>query len=439
MEETSEYSHTDVQIRRADSRTIRAAQDVLSGTSRRGVLATVLPFLGPAFVAAVAYVDPGNFATNIASGAKYGYMLLWVIVASNLMAMLIQMLSAKLGIATGKALAEHCRDRWPRPIVIVMWLAGEMVAIATDLAEFLGAAVGFALLFGAPLIWGGILTAVSTFIILSFEKRGFRPIEAVIATMVGVIAVCYVIEMILGKPDWQAIAYHAFVPRLSGPDSVMLASGILGATVMPHVIFLHSALTSGRIVTRDPVQLKRLVRFELIDVIIALGIAGMINGAMLIMAAKVFHGTGHTAVGTIEEAHQTLKPLLGNASSIVFGISLLASGLSSSAVGTMSGQVIMQGFLHREIPVWIRRSVTMAPSLVVILLGMEPTRVLVFSQVLLSFGIPFALVPLMMFTSNRDLMGVLVNGRLTAATGWAVALLIISLNVFLLGQTFIGG
>jgi manganese transport protein len=429
----------EVKVRSADSQTVRAAADVLSGTSKRGVLATIMPFLGPAFVAAVAYVDPGNFATNIAGGARYGYMLLWVIMASNIMAMIIQMLSAKLGIATGKNLAEHCRDRWPKAVVLVMWFAGEMVAIATDLAEFLGAAVGFALIFGTPLIWGGILTAVATFAILAFEKRGFRPLEAVIAAMVGIIAVCYVIETVLGRPDWGAIAYHAVVPRLQGPDSIMLASGILGATVMPHVIFLHSALTSGRIVTRDPVQIRRLMRFELIDVIIALGIAGMINAAMLIMAAKVFHGTGHTGVGTIEEAHRTLKPLLGNASSVVFGISLLASGLSSSAVGTMSGQIIMQGFLHREIPLWVRRGVTMAPSLLVIMIGMEPTRVLVFSQVLLSFGIPFALVPLIQFTSDRRLMGVLVNSKLTTAVASVIAALIIGLNVFLLYQTFLGG
>ena len=439
MSTTPEPQLEGVRIRQADSSTVRAAADILSGKSRRGLLQTILPFLGPAFVAAVAYVDPGNFATNISGGARYGYTLLWVIVASNLMAMLIQMLSAKLGIATGKSLAEHCRDRFPRVLVWLMWLAGEMVAIATDLAEFLGAAVGFALLFGFPLIWGGILTAVATFVILGLEKRGFRPLEAVIASMVGVIALCYLIETLLGRPDWRAIAYHAVVPRLKGPDSVMLASGILGATVMPHVIFLHSALTSGRIVTRDPVQLRTLMRFELIDVIIALGIAGMINAAMLIMAAKVFHGTGHLNVGTIEEAHRTLEPLLGKASSVVFGISLLASGLSSSAVGTMSGQVIMQGFLHREIPLWIRRGVTMAPSLVVIAVGMEPTRVLVFSQVLLSFGIPFALMPLMIFTSNRKVMGVLTNHRITTVLGWIVAALIITLNVFLLQQTFLEG
>lgn len=427
-----------VAVRSADSATVRAADDILNGRSKRGLLGSLLPFLGPAFVASVAYVDPGNFATNISGGARFGYMLVWVIVLSNLMAMLIQMLSAKLGIATGRNLAEHCRDRFHPVVVWGMWILGELVAIATDLAEFLGAAVGFQLLFHLPLLWGGILTAITTFVILGLERRGFRPLEAAIAAMVGVIAACYVIEIFLSRPDWKQIGTSIVVPRLEGTESVLLASGILGATVMPHVIFLHSALTQGRIVTRDPEQLRRLMRFQLVDVVVALGVAGFVNAAMLIMAAKVFHGTGHASVGSIEEAHATLQPLLGSASSVVFGISLLASGLSSSAVGTMSGQVIMQGFLRREIPLWVRRAVTMAPSLIVIALGMDATRVLVISQVLLSFGIPFALVPLILFTRSRDLMGPLANSRLTNITSGATAVLIIALNVFLLVQTFAG-
>ncbi|WP_376794708.1 Nramp family divalent metal transporter [Thermogemmatispora sp.] len=419
--------------------TVQAANEVLSGQSRRSLLRRVLPFLGPAFIASVAYIDPGNFSTNIQGGASFGYLLLWVIVASNLMAMLIQALSAKLGIATGLNLPEMCRNYFPRPIVWGMWLLAEIVAMATDLAEFLGAAVGFQLLFHIPLLLGGLLTAVVTFLILGLERYGFRPLEAVISALVGVIALCYVIETVLVRPAWGTIAYHAFVPQFSGPESILLASGILGATVMPHVIYLHSALTQGRIVVRDPLRLRRLFRYELLDVIIAMGIAGFVNAAMLIMAAGTFFQAGLRQVGTLEEAYRTLQPLLGSAASWVFAISLLISGLSSSTVGTMSGQVIMQGFLHRQIPVWLRRLITMLPSLIVILIGLEPTRTLVISQVVLSFGIPFALVPLILFTQRRDIMGVLVNSRLTTVLAWIVAGLIIALNVFLLYQVFTGG
>jgi manganese transport protein len=420
------------------ARTAEAAREALTGRTK-GRVRRLLPFLGPAFIAAVAYVDPGNFATNIQGGAQFGYLLLWVIVASNLMAMLIQSLSAKLGIATGRNLPEMCRERFPQPVVVGMWVLAEVVAMATDLAEFLGAAIGFQLLFHIPLLVGGFLTAISTFLILSLERRGFRPLEAVITTLVGVIAVSYLIETILDRPDWGAIGFHAVVPQFSGTESLLLAVGILGATVMPHVIYLHSALTQGRIVTRDPQLLRRLFRFELVDVLIAMGIAGMVNAAMLIMAASTFFSTGASHVSTIEEAYRTLTPLLGPASSVVFAISLLASGLSSSTVGTMSGQVIMQGFLHRQIPIWVRRLVTMLPSLVVISIGLDPTRTLVLSQVVLSFGIPFALVPLILFTRRADLMGVLVNHRLTTAIASAVAGVIILLNVFLLYQTFLGG
>ncbi len=421
-----------------DASTIQAANAVLQGTSKKGFFARLLPFLGPAFIACVAYVDPGNFATNIAAGAQYGYMLLWVILASNLMAMLIQALSAKLGIATGKNLAEMCREQFPRPVVWAMWGLMEIMAMATDLAEFLGAALGFNLLFGIPLFEAGILTAISTFLILSLEKRGFRPLEAVITTFVGVIAICYVIETILDRPTWGLIGYHFVVPQFQGTESILLATGILGATVMPHVIFLHSALTQGRIVVREPAQLKKLFRFELIDVAVAMGVAGLVNAAMLIMAAATFHANGLGAIGTIEEAYKTLQPLLGPAAGTVFAVSLLASGLSSSTVGTMAGQVIMQGFLHRRISVWLRRLVTILPSLIVIYLGLDPTRTLVISQVVLSFALPFAVVPLVMFTRRRDLMGVLVNHKLTTIAAVIVATLIISLNLFLLYQTFFG-
>ena len=374
-----------------------------------------------------------------AGGANYGYTLLWVIVGSNLMAMLIQLLSAKLGIATGHNLAEHCRARFPRWVVWSMWGLMELVAMATDLAEFLGAALGFNLLFGIPLWLAGILTAIATFLILGLERYGFRPLEAVITSFVGVIAVSYVIETILDRPDWGLVAFHAFVPQFSGKDSILLATGILGATVMPHAIYLHSALTQSRIVTREPSKLKRLFRFELVDVLIAMGMASLVNGAMLIMSAATFHTQGLQNIGTIEDAYRTLEPLLGPAASVVFALSLLASGLSSSSVGTMAGQVIMQGFLHREIPVWIRRSVTMIPSLIVISLGLDPTSTLVFSQVVLSFGLPFAIIPLVMFTSNTKLMGVLTNRPVTTLIASLVAALIVVLNFYLVFSFIMGG
>lgn len=429
----------DTKVRPADEKTVNDAMDVLQGTSKKSLLARLFPFMGPAFVAAVAYIDPGNFATNIQSGSEYGYLLLWVIVASNLMAMLIQSLSAKLGIATGRNLAEMCRDHFSPPVVTAMWVLMELVAMATDLAEFLGAALGFNLLFHIPLIWGAVLTALVTFAALALERYGFRPVEALIAALVGVVAFSYIAETIMDVPDWGQVAYHATVPILHGTETVLLAAGILGATVMPHVVFLHSSLTQGRVVTRRPELLKRLYHYELIDVVIALGVAGLVNGAMLIMAAATFNRQGLTGVGTIEQAHRTLEPLLGKASASVFAISLLASGLSSTLVGTMSGQVIMQGFMHRQIPLWVRRGVTMAPSFIVILMGLEPTRTLVMSQVVLSFGLPFAIVPLIMFTRRKDLMGTLANARFTTVIASGVAALIIFLNIYLLYQTFRGG
>lgn len=416
-------------------RTVSSAVDVLEGRSDKRFWARLLPFLGPAFIAAIAYVDPGNFATNIQAGAKYGYLLIWVIVASNLMAMLIQILSAKLGIATGKNLAEVCRDRFSRRTVIGMWGVAELVAMATDLAEFLGAALGFNLLLGIPLFPAALLTAVATFLILGLQKYGFRPLEAVISVMVGIIALCYIIELFIGSPDWGAVGHNLVNPRFDGTESVLLATGILGATVMPHVIYLHSALTQDRIVTREPRLLKRLVRFEIIDVVIAMGLAGFVNAAMLIMAASTFHAEGLADIASIEEAHRTLEPLLGSAASTIFALSLLVSGLSSSTVGTLAGQTIMQGFLNRTIPLWIRRGVTMLPALIVVAIGLDPTRTLVISQVVLSFGIPFALIPLVMFTRSRSLMGVLVNHRATTLAASAVATVIVALNAFLLYQT----
>ena len=418
-------------------KTSRDAKAVLSGLSKKNWIARLLPFLGPAFIASIAYVDPGNFATTIQGGAQFGYELLWVILGSNLMAMLLQALSAKLGIATGKNLAEHCRENYPRWVVWTMWILMELVAMATDLAEFLGAAVALNLLFGLPLWIAGLLTAVITFVILSLERYGFRPLEAGITGFLAIIAISYVIELFLGRPDWAAITYNTFVPHFSNSESVLLGAGILGATVMPHALFLHSALTQGRVVVTKPGQLRRLFHFEIVDVLIAMVIASSVNAAMLITAAAAFH-TGNTSVGTLEQAYKTLQPLLGPAAGIVFGVALLASGLSSSSVGTMAGQIIMQGFLHFHIPPWIRRVVTIIPSLIVISAGFDPTRTLVISQVVLSFGLPFAVIPLIMFTSRKDIMGVLVNKWLTNLLAGLCAVLIIALNFFLLYQTFFG-
>lgn len=412
---------------------------VVRPTGIGGRIKRLVPFLGPAFVASVAYVDPGNFATNIQGGAKFGYMLLWVIVASNLMAMLIQTLSAKLGIATGKNLAEMCRDQFPRPLVWFMWVVSELVAIATDLAEFLGAALGFYLLFGIPLFPAALITAVVTFAILALQRFGHRPIEIVITVLVGVIAACYLIETIMLKnPQWGAILHSAVTPKFQGSESLLLAVGILGATVMPHVIFLHSSLTQDRIRPTTDKQARLLFRYTIIDVVIAMGIAGLINGAMLIMAASTFHSSGYAGIASIEEAYKTLTPLLGPLAGGVFAISLLASGLSSSTVGTMAGQVIMQGFLHWHVPMWVRRAVTILPALVIIALGFDPTRTLVVSQVVLSFGIPFALIPLVLFTRRADLMGGLVNHRITTIAVSFVATVIVGLNLYLLYDVFTG-
>jgi manganese transport protein len=422
----------------SDSQTIKRARGILESGQKKTRLSNLMPFLGPAFIASVAYVDPGNFATNIQGGAKFGYLLVWVILASNLMAMLIQTLSAKLGIATGMNLAEHCRVNFPKSIVIILWVLMEVAAMATDLAEFLGAALGFNLLMGVPLIVGALLTAVTTLLILGLQRYGFRPLEAVISSMVGVIAICYIIETVLDRPAWGKIFYHAVIPQFSGTESVILAAGILGATVMPHVIFLHSALTQGRIVVKDKNQLRSLYRFEISDVVIAMGIASLVNAAMLIMAAAAFHEKGLSQIATIEEAYRTLEPLLGKAAKWVFSISLLVSGLSSSTVGTVAGQVIMQGFIQRRIPLWMRRLVTMAPALVVIGAGLDPTRTLVISQVVLSFGLPFAIVPLVMFTRRKDIMGDLVNKRVTTAVASLITALIIALNLYLLYDTLLG-
>ncbi len=422
-----------------DDKTRNSAEAALSGNSGKGLIKRLIPFLGPAFIASVAYVDPGNFATNIQGGAEFGFTLLWVILISNLMAMLLQSLSAKLGIATGKNLAEHCRNNFSKPTVYIMWSLMELVAMATDLAEFLGAALGFNLLFGFPLIVGGILTAICTFLILGLERYGFRPLEIAITVLVSIIALSYLLETILDKPNFKTIFYHSFVPQFSGTESIILATGILGATVMPHAIFLHSALTQQRIIVKNPSKLKKLFRFEILDVTIAMGIASLVNMAMLIMAATTFHQHGYSNVASIEQAHLTLVPLLGKAASWIFAISLLASGLSSSTVGTSAGQVMMQGFLHKHIPIWLRRLVTIIPSLAVIAIGFDTTRTLVISQVILSFGLPFAIIPLVKFTSQKDIMGILVNKKITTFAVTFIAALIILLNIYLIYQVLFVG
>jgi manganese transport protein len=397
----------------------------------------LLPFLGPAFIACVAYIDPGNFATNIAAGSKFGLLLVWVVVAASLMAMLIQTLSAKLGIATGQSLPEVCRERFSRRTSVLLWVQAEVIAMATDLAEFLGAALGFHLLVGLPLFPAALVTAVVAFALLGLQRFGFRPFEAVIAAMVAGIGGCYVAELVYAKPSYGDVARHAFVPHFGGNEALLLSVGILGATVMPHVIYLHSALTQDRIVPRDNGEKRRLMRYTRVDVLIAMTLAGLINVAMIVMAASVFFRSGVNDVDSLVGAHKTLEPILGSASGTLFALALLGSGLSSSTVGTMSGQVVMQGFVEWRIPLWVRRVVTMLPAFVVIALGVDPTRTLVISQVVLSFGIPFALIPLVMFTSKREVMGVLVNARVTVAAAVVVATLISVLNVVLLAQ-FVG-
>jgi manganese transport protein len=415
------------------SGTVQAAEDALRGYPRTW---RILPFLGPAFVACVAYIDPGNFATNIAGGSKFGLTLCWVILASNLMAMLIQTLSAKLGIATGRNRPEVCRAEFSRRTSFSLWVQAELIAMATDLAEFLGAALGFHLLLGIGLFPAALLTGVVTFAILGLQRIGLRTFEAVIAAFVATIGACYLAEIWYSHPPLGQVALHADKPDFAGSESVLLAVGILGATVMPHVIYLHSALTQNRVVPQNDEEAKRLYRYTKIDVVIAMTIAGLINMAMLVVAATVFFGSGLLNVDSLEGAHRTLAPILGGASSTLFALALLASGLSSSTVGTLSGQVVMQGFIDRKIPIFVRRLVTMLPALAVAAIGLDPSRTLVISQVILSFGIPFALITLVWFTSRRDLMGPLANRRATTLVAAAVAGLISLLNVFLLGQTF---
>ena len=409
-----------------------AAALPLAGRRPARRVVRALPFLGPAFVAAIAYVDPGNFATNIAGGAEFGYLLLWVILAANLMAMLIQYLSAKVGIATGRNLPELAREHFPKRVSFGLWVQAEVIAMATDLAEFVGAAIALNLLFGMPLLSAGLVTAVVAFALLALQTRGYRRFEIVIAGMLGVILLGFLVDALLIPHDASGIA-SGFIPGFAGTDSLLLATGILGATVMPHVIYLHSALTQRRIDARDDAAKRRVLAFQRVDVMLAMGVAGVINMSMLVIAASLFQGTG---IDSIEGAHAGFGELVGPGAALAFALALLASGFAASSVGTYAGQVVMQGFIDRTIPLVLRRLITMAPALVVLGIGLDPTRALVLSQVVLSFGIPFALVPLVLLTRRRSIMGALVNRPLTTAVATTVAALIIALNGFLLFQTF---
>jgi manganese transport protein len=402
----------------------------------RGRLRGTIAVLGPAFVACVAYVDPGNFATNIAGGAKYGYLLLWVLLAANLMAMLIQNLSAKVGIATGRNLPELCRERFPRPVSWGLWVQAELIAMATDLAEFVGAAIALNLLFGVPLFPAGLITAVAAFGILALQAKGYRRFEAAIAGLLALIIAGFLYDTLNIGFD-AGDAARGFIPGFAGTDSILLATGILGATVMPHVIYLHSALTQERIRPRDDSERRRLIRLGRVDISIAMGIAGLVNMSMLVIAASLFHTSGMSDIDSIEGAYTGFDTLVGGGAALAFALALLASGFASSSVGTYAGQVVMQGFISRTIPLALRRAVTMIPALLVLGLGLNPSRSLVISQVVLSFGIPFALVPLVLLTRRRDVMGAFVNRRLTTITAGVVAAMIIALNAFLLYETLL--
>jgi manganese transport protein len=411
--------------------------DELRTLRSRGRVRGLVALLGPAFVAAVAYVDPGNFATNFTAGAQYGYRLAWVVVLANLMAMLVQYLSAKVGVVTGKDLPELCRDHFPRPVTYGLWVQAEVVAMATDLAEFVGAAIGLNLLFGLPLLPAGLITAVVAFGILALEQRGYRRFELAIAALLGLVLLGFVYDLIAARAS-PADLTAGLVPWVGGGDAPLLVAGIIGATVMPHVVYLHSALTKSRVSCADDAERRTLLRFQRLDVLIALGAAGLINLSMLLVAASVASRTGTLETGSLAAAHSSLGQIIGGGAALAFAVALLASGLSSASVGTYAGQVVMQGFIRRRIPVFLRRALTMLPALVVLGAGLPPTTCLVISQVVLSFGIPFTLVPLALLTRRADIMGPLVNRRVTTAAAAAIATLIIALNAYLLMVTFTG-
>ena len=422
-------------IRRSglSERTVATAQAVLSG-ERDGLRAS-LAFAGPAVVASIAYMDPGNFATNIQAGAKYGYQLLWVVLLANVIAMLFQGLSAKLGIVTGRNLAEMCRDHFPRPVVWAMWVVSEIAAMATDLAEFLGGAIGLSLLFHFPLLAGMIVTAIVTYGLLMCETYGFRPLELIIGSIVGIICLCYLVEMFIAPVDWAAAAFHTVTPQIADAEALLLAVGIIGATVMPHAIYLHSGLMQARVPARDTTERRKILRFSNREVVVALAVAGLVNMAMVMMASAAFHA-GHPEVAEIETAYHSLTPLLGIGAAGVFLVSLIASGISSSVVGTMAGQMIMQGFVGFSIPIWLRRLVTMVPAFIVVGLGTNATMALVISQVVLSLVLPVPMIALVLFTRRRDIMGEFVDGKLMRGAALGGTAVVLFLNTILLLQTF---
>lgn len=407
--------------------------DVLSG-ERRGPFSWFL-FVGPAVIASIAYMDPGNYATNIQAGAGYGYQLLWIVLLANVIAMLFQALSARLGIVTGKNLAEMSRDYFPKPVVWGMWGVSEVAAMATDLAEFLGGAIGLALLFDLPLIWGMAVTAAVTYGILIFERHGFRTMELIIGTMVAIIGLCYLVELLVAPVDWASAASGLVTPALPDSAALTIAVGIIGATVMPHAIFLHSGLTQARVTIRHEEDRRKVLRYSNIEVVVALAIAGMVNMAMVMMAASAFH-QGNSGVAEIETAYYTLTPLLGAAAASVFLVSLITSGISSSVVGTMAGQLIMQGFLHFRVPIWLRRLVTMVPAFAVVAMGYNATDALVLSQVVLSIALPVPMIALIVFTSRRDVMGEYATGPLVRLLSLCGAAAVLGLNFILLAQAF---
>jgi manganese transport protein len=424
---------TDAVVRQSlTERTVAAARGVLEG--QRGGWRAYLAFAGPAVIASIAYVDPGNFATNIQAGARYGYGLLWVVLLANLIAMLFQALSAKLGIVTGRNLAEMCRQQFSPPVVWAMWVVSEIAAMATDLAEFLGGAIGLSLLFQMPLFAGMVVTGVLTYGLLLCERFGFRPIELIIGSMVSIIALCYIAEVFIAPVDWISAAIHTVTPQIADAEALLLAVGIIGATVMPHAVYLHSGLTQGRLPVRNDTERRKVLRFSNQEVIVALAVAGLVNMAMVMMASAAFHA-GHPDVAEIQTAYHILTPLLGAGAAGVFLLSLIASGISSSTVGTMAGQMIMQGFIGFRIPIWVRRLVTMVPAFVVVAMGVNATNALVLSQVVLSIALPLPMISLLIFTRRPDIMGEFVNGRLTQVAAMFGAAVVLLLNIILVVQS----
>jgi manganese transport protein len=433
MSDLTDHQRATPQRQTLSERTVAAARTVLAG--ERAGWRAYLAFAGPAVIASIAYVDPGNFATNIQAGAKYGYGLLWVVLLANAIAMVFQALSAKLGIVTGRNLAEMCRDHFPSPVVWAMWVVSEIAAMATDLAEFLGGAIGLSLLLHMPLLPGMIATAIATYGLLTLERFGFRPLELIIGGMVSIIALSYVVEMFIAPVDWSTAAFHAVVPEIADGEALLLAVGIIGATVMPHAVYLHSGLTQSRMPVRDVKERRRLLRFSNQEVIVALTVAGLVNMAMVMMASSAFHA-GHPEVAEIETAYYMLTPLLGAGAASVFLLSLIVSGISASTVGTMAGQMVMQGFVEFRIPIWVRRLVTMAPAFVVVALGANATKTLVLSQVVLSIALPLPMIALLIFTGRRDIMGSFANTRLIHIAACVGAAIVLALNLVLIGQAF---